>query len=314
MSIHPISMLFTITTKALAFLNKNKLLLKRILLCLAPFFLKFNKDPFKSMSFESLSSHFVFNPSNEFQKESQPYDSKPSNQTIFIKLDGSEEFELRVRDRISRLKVRSKSIIISRNNSNDHYFIKIYLKENSKNSYNVYPLINYQPNSEIAFLTRSLFPSKLMFSFRDLFYKPFENSIELHLENNYSSIIKLCTLIRYFSNIYSHYYGIYYYIPLSHDLIRAESLAKFIFITLAILLFNLNTKFNTLFVFSISFLYLMAPFTCIFFIKSRIKAVFLITFSVLNLKFGFLFALFCYFIEISIEAKMILKKVRSSRI
>lgn len=296
-------MLFEIATKTMKYLSEKIRLIRKFALLVAPIFLKLHINDFKSMSFESLIAHFSFNPNIELGSEPCPFELKSPNQTIFIKLEGSEDFEFRIQEYLSKMKIRSKSIVISRNDSNHHYFIKIFIKESSTNHLVIYPLMNHQPNSELMYIARSLFESKLKYRVSDLLYNRFENSLEISLENNYSSVLKFCKLIRYFSNLYSHSYGIYYYLPTYSGLIKAESLMIFIGFISLILLTKSSINFNIFITFLNCVIYMLMPFTCVLFANSEFKGIYLILFSIINLKFGFIFAIICYTLELTKEIR-----------
>lgn len=300
-------MLLNVATKLFEQIKINRIFIKRILLILAPLLLKFHYEEFKSMSFESLHTHFVFDPQNEFLKEPLLFEEKPPLETIFIQLSGSEEFEERIRYNLGKMKIRSKFIYVTRNESSKHYFVKIYLSEGQKSSYNAYPLANYQTNSELAFLARSIFKTSLLFKISDVFYASFENSVDLTLRNDHTHILDLCHLIRHFSNIHSHYYGLYYYIPLSSKLIKAESLGRFIIVVLLTNILEVDLNINLISIMISAILFALAPLSCVFYLKSRGKAIHLFLFFIINFKFCFLYAILCYLYEFVSEIKKYIK-------
>lgn len=298
-------MLLNIAAKALNLINTNKMIVKRLLIAIAPFLLKTHLNSFKCMSFESLLARFTFNPKSEFLENAQVLEEKSPYETIFIKFEGSKDFELRIKDKISKLKVQTKYIKISRIDSSEHYFVKIYLSEGSSSFYNVYPLMNYQPITELAFLTRSVFNHRLLFRLSDLFYTPFENAICLTLKDNDQSILKLCHLIRYFSNINSHIYGLYYYVPLATGFIKIESLAKFIILVCIILGFDLKLDFDVISTISNVSNFILSPTICISLVNSNQKCIYLALFTMINFKFAFIFGILCYTIELIKEIKIL---------
>jgi hypothetical protein len=300
-------MFLDLALNAFFYLKTKKLIIRKILVFTGPLFLYFQKHSFDSMSFESLQAQLIFDQKNEFLEKPEKFIEKPPYETIFIKFKGSEDFEAKLNDFILRLKVKTRSVKISREDSKEHYFIKIYLTEDDSNHHEVFPLSNYHTNTEIAFLTRSLFKTKLSFRFSDLFYKPFENSIHLTVKNNLQTTLKICNLIRYFSNLYSHFYGLYHYVPLTKKFIKAESLAIFIFYVISITAFNLKLQFNLISTILVGISFVLTPLTCLFAVNLNQKPVLMFMFLAINIKFAFVYALICYAIELIKELKKIKK-------
>lgn len=296
-------MIFKTLQRTLEILRHNKCRAKAALLLLLPAFLLFRPDKYTLYSKESLFDHLEFSRDCGFYDHPKEYEEMPPHQTIYICFEGSSALEHRLSEKIKRIMVRSKSIKLSREDSNEPFFAKIYLREGKCKTVELHPFRNFQPNSDLIGLARTLFTPRLKFDAADILLsrfesKVFENKIDLCTDDSEQSVQDFCYLLRYYLNIHSHYYGIYYYIPLESCMITFDSLKNFIAGYLVYELFEFSPDFNLTAFLMRSVAYYFVPLSGFLATRKEQRAIYIFVFSILNFKFGFLYCVCRYLNEI----------------
>lgn len=290
-------MLLKVIQRLVSAVGKNTRRTKAIILLVAPIFLLLRLQKYHMYSGESLIEDLKFEDADIYDTPVD-YEDRPPHETIYILFTGSAELETRLNDRIRRLMVRSKSIQISREDTPESVFVKINLVESSHQGLRLHPLRSFQPNSDLITIAMRLFPPVVRFDLLDIFHYRFENRIDLELPPSEKSICDLCRLLRYYSNIHSHYYGIYYYIPLSTGIITLDMLKGFIICCIAHEAFEISAKFNPVVFLAHSVLYYFFPPVGFFILRKPHRAVYLFSFCLLNFRFGFLSCVYLYINEV----------------
>jgi len=280
---------------------------RSILLALSLILLHIRPVEISLKSSESLFKQLGISKALLFNKEPEVFPIRSPRDTIFVLLDGSDAFFKQVCRTTNRIALRSKSIEVSKHDSHENYFVKVYLKEDSKTKYKIHPLRNFQPNSDLFYLTKEVFGSEYRFALSDLFLWNFENRIDISMNNNENAINRLCILLRLFMNIESHYYGLYYYIPLKTGVIRAEPLIFFVLSVLLSAVFDLNLCLNPLMMFVGALSYALCPLSCLFFLQKEFCSVYGLLFAVINFRFSFVYCLILLIMLIKDQIAMYVK-------
>ncbi|ELA42767.1 uncharacterized protein VICG_00082 [Vittaforma corneae ATCC 50505] len=292
-------MIFKTLQKTLETLQQNKRKAKIALLLLLPASLLFRPDKYNLYSKESLFDHLEFSRDHGFYSHPKEYEEMPPHQTIYICFEGSRALENRLNEKIKKIMVRSKSIQLSRENINESFFVKIYLKESKRKTIELHPFRTFQPNSDLISLAKTFFTPCLEFSISDILFSGpkdmlFENRIDLCIDNSEQSIQDLCYLLRYYLNMHSHYYGIYYYIPLANCMITFDSLKNFMIGYLIYELFDFSPSFDPTVFLIRSIAYYFFPISGLLALGKDSRAAYLFVFAILNFKFGFLYCVCLY--------------------
>lgn len=293
-----LAMLINFMAKSLILLEKFKQPVKNTLLGLAFASLYIKPTEYDLMSKESLYSQIGETNSFLMLEEATEFDESPPHQTICIVVDGQDSFYEKIRHYVNRLRLRSKSIKVTREDDSPNYFVKMYVKESVETKFEIHPFRNFQPNSDIVHLAKLVFDTKMACSWSDLLANRFENRVDILLENDPIKIERICLLLRFYMNIESHYYGLYYYVPIRSGIIRAEAFALFIIAVLAHSLFDFDPTFNPVLLIIAGGLYSLCPLTSLLFLRKRTVFIFGIIFSIMNFKFGFLYCLLHYSITL----------------
>jgi len=301
-------MLLKVIQRFFEYARNNTRKTKALILLLAPIFLPLNLQKYHLYSTESLADDLKFNDSVGFYDTPLDYEDMPPHETIYILFTGSEAFEHRLGDRIKRMMVRSRSIKISRENTPENVFVKIHLTENKHPKLNLHPLRAAQPNSDLITIAMKLFPPATSFDLQDILHYRFENRIDLELPNNERSIRDLCSLLRYYSNIHSHYYGIYYYIPLAKGMVTLDMLKWFIICCIAHEAFDVPSKLNPVVFLAYSTLYYFIPPLGLYILTKPHRSVYLFAFCLLNFRFGFFHCLCLYISEAAILIRNLISR------
>lgn len=235
------------------------------------------------------------------------FEESPPHQTIFILVDGSMELCDAIERTTRRIKLRSRLLRVSTVNSSEQHFVKLYIRE-GKEVLNIHPMRNYQPNSDVLELARLVFEPRLSFELGDLFIWRFENRIDISLPNNPKSLRRLAKLLRYYMNIESHVYGLYYYIPTRTGIIRAEHPYMFISLTLLSLLFDFRPGCSPVMVLLAGILCQACPLACVLFLKKEYAFIYGLVFGVINLKCGLTYTLAMYAVMIVDQVRNLQRK------
>lgn len=301
-------MLIDVLHRVLSLAVEHKSRTKLVLLAVSTMFIFVRPVRYSLMSSESLYSCLNSSCDLLFSDADTEFQDLSPHQTVFILVDGTEEFCSSVEGCVRKIKVRPKSLKVSSVNSSEQYFVKLYVKEDCETCLNIHPMRNYQPNSDIMELAKSVFKPRLAFEPWDLVTWSFENRVDISLANDPKSMKKLASLLRYYMNIESHVYGLYYYIPVKTGIVRAESLGLFVLFVLLSSLFDFEPNCNPFMVLMAGIAYHLCPLVCVFFLRREHVFLYGLAFSVVNFKFGFAYCLLRYLLTIGDLVQKLLGK------
>lgn len=149
---------------------------------------------------------------------------KPDSQTILIVTEDKELFENKVR----RLEFYSKGIEVTREDKPGNYFLRIFVK-NADNTCLLIDPLAFLPISEVYVIAKNLFSAKFIvewpgFIVDDWTFRinTWKNALKLNL--SYVDMNKFLMLLRYLNNFNSHYYGLYFYVPVGDKIIKGDTL------------------------------------------------------------------------------------------
>lgn len=175
--------------------------------------------------------------------------------------------------------------------------IRITFRDETAQFYNFLKPI--QCNSDVFFLTKKYFGLKLQFKLP--FRQRFETNVnQIHInldQQNLNDLFVFRQLFRAVSNLHSHAYGSYFYIPFNNFHVDLIAFLPFIAVTFFISLLDSYSKrgFSVSYEFLVSFLFLITPwaFVLTIFQNSAVNAFSIIFFISVNLPFGIIY---CYLI------------------
>lgn len=291
-------MLLDTIQSGLKVLRNNTKQIKMALLLITPIFLLVRPVKYNNSSEESLIDESALITDPGFCDSPFEYEERPPHETICILYSGSRAFEKELVGKINKLIIRSKSIKVLREDILENVFIKIHVTEGTENKLLLHPLRCSQPNSDLMAIASKIFRSSVVIELADIFPYRFENRIDLELNFDDNSIIKFCLMLRYYSNIHSHYYGGYYYIPLNTGMITFPMLREFILCCLLHELFEVENRISPFLLLFHSMLYYLIPPAGFFVMRKPCRAMYLFIFCVLNFKFGLLCCLYVYVSEV----------------
>ncbi|KAM0681538.1 hypothetical protein GINT2_000051 [Glugoides intestinalis] len=291
-------MLFKISKQIILKVKANKEKVMQILLILSLSFLFIRPTPYKLSSSESLFDILSLHTPSVSLDEPKEFEDQPAHETILITCCGTDSFKENLSDAINRIAIRSKSIKISKTDIKENFFAKICLQESNTNSFKIFPMRYYHPNSDLVFLTKSFFEASLHFELKDLFYQQFENRVDLFISNDKDSIEKLCKLLRCILNMHSYYYGCYYYIPFKNFLVKAESFNISLISFLLYSTFIFDTNFHLVIPVMIFGIYRVFPLLGMLLANRKQLSLYIIVFFSINFKFGIVFYLSRVLLEI----------------
>lgn len=290
-------MLFKLILKSFEIFWRNKQQAQAFLLLLLPALLLFKPSKYKIHSRELLFDSLDVDDETGFYGPPIDYKVQPPNETIYIHFEGSHNLYNILNEKIKKITIRSKSIKLSREDANEHFFIKLYLKENVYSALEMHPLRNFQPNSDLLTAAACLFDPFLKFDLMDFLLYKFENRIDILVNNDEASITKICNLLRYYLNIHSHYRGSYYYIPLKKRIIKLNSLKLFIAGYILYELIKGSSKFDLGIFLIKSIVYYLFPPAGLFLGNLESRAIYAFIFCIMNFKVGFVCCLYWYLHE-----------------
>lgn len=219
---------------------------------------------------------------------------RPNEETIFIVCEDVDYIYQNLR----RLDIFTKGLEISTVDKPGNYFVKIFLHDAKRTRMLVNPL-NFAPNSELYALGRNMFRTKFTMKCTSLLDNfCFRNNRwgnTMHINLAFSDIDKFLWFVRHINNLYSHYYGIYFYTPFGKKGIKADMLSLF---TLAIIVLGLfDQKIEELTptrIFCALVFYKMCPLTCLLWANKKYASLFGFVFLAIDHKFAYLYAVVIY--------------------
>ena len=279
----------------LKLVKKHKRKTQMVLLALATLFLIPNTYHINFMWQETLYSQTYHRPLVENYEEKLKNKETFEN-TILIVCDDVDF----IRYRLGSLECVTKQIEIVQKdvNKNTNYFVKIFLHKADKTQFLTHPL-NFAPNSELYTLSRRMFGAKIDFTgWRcwDTFRLKNQRWInEIHLNFNPAQINDFIWYIRHINNLYSHYYGIYFYMPFREKAIKCDVFSLFTITMIIINLFNLDLNSLSAFkIFSVFIGYKVNPLFAIFCINNKAFSLYAFIFLVIDAKIALLYSFIGY--------------------
>lgn len=303
-------MLVNLAQKLLPKIIRNEDRIRILLLVLAPFLLLFppNEYDFDTDGFlygkQDVSFRLLSNKPLDFEK-------LPPHETICIVLDKENKNNQFIKEMVKYLSLRTRTVLITEQDIKELFFLNLYIKFDSCESVKLHPFRNFQPNLDLLTLAIKHFGATNTFSFKDLFGRAFDNSINIFLKDELSSYIKLLKILRYCMNVDSFKRVNYYYIPLASGFIKAEPFCLFVVAMIIVMSFDLTFTLDPLKLVCISFLYYIFPPSFMFLYESRDMALYTIVFCAINFKFAFLFCLLRCLYMMYIEASKYLTNQKS---
>ncbi|RVD91331.1 hypothetical protein TUBRATIS_22130 [Tubulinosema ratisbonensis] len=285
----------------LEFVNKHKRKIQFIILGCCFYFLKIEKCKNKVLTDESLfdkmktKDKLVLGNSknlteyNEFKTFS--LNNMSPNDTILILGKKEDEFYFeKLIHNIKNAKVCTKNIKILLGEVNHTslkclYFCILKINFSDFNCTLIDPLRNWQPNSDLLFLTYDYFPPKQSLNLHFMNEFPLNvNFIEINITPSTKDLRTFLLYLRALHNIHSHSLGNYYYIPFENYHLSLLSLVPFLgcnFIFMLFSGFKRNMNISLKYFYPLIFYYF--PFSFIFFITND---------SIFNSYCSFIFVLF----------------------
>lgn len=299
-------MLLKVLLKATETVITYKQRSKHILMMIAAVFMFISPIKYEIATMETFFHHLSFDHLEWIQDTPVKHEDLPPNQTIFIRFTGSEEMKTTISKYIDRIRIRAKSIKMKdedndfegKNFEDKNFFLRINLYEDAIEAGWISPMKTNQPNSDLIALMKEFFPLKPQYKLTDVFEKHFHNILNISINRTEKSIHNFMNFLRCCININSHSHGTYYYVPLKDGLIRAEAFFGFIIcmILYEMLDFTLDCRYFSVLVISLVYYYI--PPVIFLFTQKNLRPIILFISTVLNFRFGVLYGLLIYFIEI----------------
>lgn len=195
-----------------------------------------------------------------------------------------------------------KIILYKRKIQKDHreqYFAIININFGNASFIKTFPFQNHQPNSDLFFIATCYFRQKP--KYRQFFFKKMPNNINvinLNLRPSIKDSKKLYSFLLRISNLHSHSLGSYYYFPYYDNHISVSSVAPFLLLNVVYSCFTaiMNEDFSFELLYLTPAAFMVSPWSLFLFVLSGNVLTFicLVFFSVLNFRFGYIFALFVF--------------------
>lgn len=303
-------MLLNVLSKLVKTGLKYKQMTKSILIMISAFFLSISSCKYEIATMETFYQHLSSNDFEWIQDTPIEHEDLPPNQTIFIKFTGSDETKQRLSEYIDRIRIRSKSIKLKTEDEQDSFFLKINLCQNDSDSGQIYPMKPNQPNSDLISLMSEFYPLKMKYKLGDIFDRHPHNILDISINDTESSLHNFMSFLRCCININSHSHGTYYYIPLKDRLIRIESFFGFIMCLILYEILDFSLEYEYLSVILISLIYYFIPPVIFLFTFKPFRLMLLFISNILNFRFGVLYGLLIYLIEMKNTIMFFLKTRR----
>ncbi|ORD96018.1 hypothetical protein HERIO_2007 [Hepatospora eriocheir] len=269
--------------------KKYKRIITIILLLVSFYFIIPSFNPHKLMSFESCYDLLKVDDTLT-QSINTKFEEMLPNDTILIVTNDLEFFDYH----ISKLKIRTKYIKIVNRDDNKSYFLKIFINRSHTSQVRV-NLWSFMVITEVLYVAKAIFnigfdinPFKIT--------NVWENRIYLNL--SYADTRKFLFFLRVMSNFHSHYYGLYFYLPLKDSIIKGDNLGIYCGIMTLVHFFEMNNNINPLSLLMDLIIFKKCPFAFILYYVKNKAAYYSILLMITNLKFAFFYNLgwFCYYV------------------
>lgn len=299
-------------------INKHKRKIQFVLLCCCFYFLKINNSKNKVLSDESLfdkmklKDKWLINGSSHFKIENgvktfQLNEKSPNDTILIISKEKYEKIFDKLIHNIKSMQVCTKNIKIILEEIDCSslkclYFCVIKLDFTDSLSTTIEPMRNWQPNSDLMFISYAYFPPKqqLNFYFTNTF--PLNvNFLEINLTQKTDHLRLFILFLRSLNNIHSHSLGNYYYIPFENYHFSLLTFVPFISLNFVYLIFSaFKRKMNISEKYFYPLIYYYFPYSFIFFITND---------SLFNSYCSFIFILFNFKIGLLYHYILLLKNV-----
>lgn len=198
------------------------------------------------------------------------------------------------------MKLRNINVIVDLNPSDGRcvYLVEVNLLFDDDTCMWVYPLRNYQPNSDLFLVAKEFFTPRVKIDFRDLLLSNSpSNNLEISLKQSREDLKILMKFIRAISFIRSHPYGTYFYMPVGDSYFEA---VVFLPSTILIMIYYIFDWFCVPHHVSLarillgSILYFKCPLSFVFFLRRNEAQCLIPIFMALNFKVGLFYVGLCY--------------------
>ncbi|KAI4292638.1 hypothetical protein PAPHI01_1912 [Pancytospora philotis] len=267
-----------------------RLLVQMLLCAIAPLVLLAGRMPYSIRSHETMLG--VIDPYKGLMLDGPlEFVQRPPHETICVVLNGNLPG---LEERIKRLRLRTRSVMISQVDVAGNFFVKLSIGESDRSCVMLRPLQSIQPNSDFVALALRLFEGRLSFDVRDCFANGYDNTVRLALQNTEAEQEMLLVLLRYYMNVEAFTWCNYFYVPFPAFYIMGESVAGFIAAVFAMALYECDLRACPLSILWRLIVYAYAPALAPLLSRRDINGLLLVLFSMINIKMGCVFALLCY--------------------
>ncbi|KCZ82323.1 hypothetical protein H312_00346 [Anncaliia algerae PRA339] len=294
-------------------IRKYKKIIQLIILLCCMYFFTFTKNTNKILTDESLCDKMISNIKLQMDNYSHftivnnvktvVLNNKSDNDTILI--IGNEKDEKLLNRLITNLKlskVCTKNIKVILGevelaSLKSLYFCILKLTFGKNKCTIIKPLRNYQPNSDLMFISYHYFPPKTSMEYSFLNEYPLNvNYLEIVLSPSIEDSLTFLLFIRSLHNLHSHSLGNYYYVPFESFNISLISFVPFLACNYVYMIFtSLSESMNISFSYSFPFITYFSSVLFILFITDDIlyNSFCLLLFLVIDFRIG---VMYCYLI------------------
>ena len=224
------------------------------------------------------------------------------HETICIVLPEADEDAQLLKEVLTRINIRPKSIIMSQENSVDNYFLKLRITMGKKECVYINPLRNIQPNLDMLSLAvLHHFPPKINF-FRttEFTHVAYENTINVCIERTPASFLKLLEFLKVCMYVEKFGCASHYYTPFVGWLMKGESLFLFGMIVIGIECFGSKGTADPLKLACYMLATYFIPPACLAALSMEPYPIFAFAALSINLKFGFILSV-CKYLQILVR-------------
>lgn len=218
----------------------------------------------------------------------------PPHQTICVVLDKARDDCDAIIHKVKRLKLRTRSVVVTHEDISETFFAKIYIRASSHSHVNVHPARGFQPDNDILVLALKIFGGRCKIGWRDLVHRPFENAIDLSLANGGADHQNIVELLKYLMNVEAFTWCNFFYVPFSEFYVRAEPLVLFIAVVFLLMLYECRLSCDPVWLVLAALLCHFIPPSFILFARRGHAALYTLIFVVINFRAAFLFCILFY--------------------
>ncbi len=290
-------MLINLIYKIIILVGNNRKKIKPILILIAPFILLFSNK-----KYPKINNQFLVHTQNIFNdlllKKPVDFPKKAPHETICIVIPPEyKKFSYTIQNITKYISIRTRAIKVTNKNIKQHFYLKIFLRPSNSSYLEVSPLSTTYCDLNFLVLFKHFIQVRLKWLSLDSFFRvQFENAISVTLNNSPEGYSDLMKILRYCMNPVSFTRSNFYYIPLSNSYLHPASLFLFVFVIIAISLFNTDFNLNPASIVILSILFYFCPLVFIWILRLNQIALYMIPFSAINIKYTFIYSLISYFI------------------